>query len=53
MIEDLTQVISTVGFPIGVAMYTLVRLEKTVNSMTQAINEMSKAIIKIGGGDNE
>lgn len=38
--EELLQAISTTGFPIVVAMYSLIRLEKTVNENTLVMNKI-------------
>lgn len=36
---DIVQVISTVGFPIVVAMYSLIRLENTVRENTHVLHK--------------
>jgi len=38
--QEIIGYISSVGFPIAVAVYVLVRLEKTLKENTQAINAM-------------
>lgn len=48
--EELTQLIGNTGFPIVIALYTMIRLETTLKSNTEAINKMSVAI---GGKTNE
>jgi hypothetical protein len=35
--EEITKLVSTVGFPIVVAMYSLIRLEKTVQQLTKTL----------------
>jgi hypothetical protein len=41
---DYVQVISNVGFPIFVAVYLLVRVERVVNKNTEAIKELCRVI---------
>lgn len=38
--NDVLQAISTVGFPIVVALYSLLRLEKAMNANTQIITKL-------------
>ena len=38
--DILTQYISTLGFPIVIALYVLIRLEKTVKENTKALNAL-------------
>ena len=38
--------IQTIGFPVAVAAYVLVRLENTVRSLTSAINDLHATITK-------
>ena len=40
-------VISKVGFPIAVAAFSLIKLDKTIKENTVALGEMSKAIVMI------
>ncbi len=35
--EDLTNLVSNVGFPIAIALYVLIRLESTLKKNTEAI----------------
>ena len=44
--EQLVTAISTVGFPIVVAMYTLIKLEKTIHQNTIV---MTKIYERLGG----
>lgn len=44
--ENLLTAISTVGFPIVVAMYTLIKLEKTIHANTII---MTKVYERLGG----
>ncbi len=37
---DIVQAISSVGFPIIVAMYSLIRLEKTIHSNTEVLTKL-------------
>ncbi len=42
--EQITQLISNVGFPIAITIYILVRLEKSLKQNTQAIHELTLKI---------
>ncbi|MEN3012876.1 MAG: YvrJ family protein [Dictyoglomus thermophilum] len=39
--------ISQVGFPIVVALYLLVRVDKTIEKSTEALTELTKTIIEL------
>lgn len=52
MIEEYIQLISNVGFPIVIAMYVLIRLEKTLKENTQVIKELKSHIQMKGGYKN-
>ncbi len=43
--EDITTLITNVGFPIAVAIYLLIRVEGKLNQLTSAIYELREAII--------
>lgn len=45
-IDIVAQFISSVGFPIFVAVYTLFRLEKTIKENTKAINDLRVSLAK-------
>lgn len=45
-LEIVSTFISTVGFPIAVAFYTLFRLEKTIKENTKAINDLRVSLAK-------
>lgn len=45
--DTLIGLIGNVGFPIGVSIYLLVRIEGKLESLTGSINELSNAINKI------
>lgn len=50
MINDITpliQIISNVGFPVVVALYLLVRVDKTIEESTKALTELTKTIIEL------
>jgi hypothetical protein len=49
-VEELIQLINNSGFPIVVALYSLVRLETTIKANTEAIVKMSAVM---GGNKNE
>lgn len=39
--EDFTQFVGTVGFPVAVAGYVLIRLEKTMQELTKAVQALT------------
>jgi len=43
----LIQIISNVGFPVVVALYLLVRVDKTIEKSTEALSELTKTIIEL------
>ncbi|SHK67830.1 YvrJ family protein [Tepidibacter formicigenes] len=45
--EDLYTNIANLGFPIAVSVYLLVRIEGKLSTLTDSINELSKAIISL------
>jgi len=49
--ETWTQAISTVGFPIFIAVYVLMRLEPTINKLNSAIAQQTVLIAKLSGID--
>jgi len=44
---DLQNLIASVGFPITLSMYLLVRIEGKLQSLCNSINELSKNIISM------
>lgn len=44
--EYLINFISNVGFPIGIAVYLLLRFEKVLNNNTKALQELEKKFKK-------
>jgi len=42
--EEYIGLISNVGFPIAITFYVLFRLEKTINSNTQALHNMMEVM---------
>ncbi|MCS7231605.1 MAG: YvrJ family protein [Elusimicrobiota bacterium] len=46
-INNLIQVISNVGFPVVVALYLLIRVDKTIEKSTEALTELTKTIIEL------
>lgn len=42
--DDLSQFISTVGFPIAVAAYLLIRMETTIKSLTESVQRLTQLI---------
>lgn len=49
--EVALQGISTVGFPIFIAVYVLVRLEPTINKLNSTIAQQTVLIAKLSGID--
>ena len=47
--EVWTQAISTVGFPIFIAVYVLMRLEPTINKLNSTIAQQTLLIAKLSG----
>lgn len=48
MMEDWIKLISTVGFPIAVTAYLLLRLEGNIKSLTDAIQRLIISLAKKG-----
>ena len=44
MAVDLIDVISNVGFPIAMCIYFVVKVEKSINNNTQALQEVKKVM---------
>ena len=42
--EDLMQTVSNVGFPIAISAYLLIRIEGKLESLSQSIGDLAKAI---------
>jgi hypothetical protein len=49
--EAWTQAISSVGFPIFIAVYVLMRLEPTINKLNSTIAQQTVLIAKLSGID--
>ena len=47
MNSDIQSIIASVGFPIALSMYLLVRSEGKLQTLTDSINELSKNIISM------
>ena len=47
MNSDIQSRIASVGFPIALSMYSLVRIEGKLQTLTDSINELSKNIISM------
>lgn len=43
--SDIQSLIASVGFPIALSMYLLVRIEGKLQTLTDSINDLSKNII--------
>ena len=43
-LELLLQAISTVGFPIGMATYTIVKMDRSINAMNDTLIKLSELI---------
>jgi len=50
--EDWIKLISTVGFPIAVTAYLLIRLEGSIKSLTEAVQGLIISLAKRGIGKN-
>lgn len=44
---DISNFIASVGFPITLSMYLLVRIEGKLQTLTDSINELSKNILNL------
>ena len=49
--EEVLQGISTVGFPIFIAIYVLIRLESTIDKLNSTIARQTVLIAKLSGID--
>ena len=47
MNSDIQSIIASVGFPIALSMYLLVRIDGKLQILSDSINELSKNIIRI------
>ena len=47
MSQEMQNFITTVGFPITVSIYLLVRIEGKLQTLTDSINELSKNILTL------
>ena len=47
MNSDMQSIIASVGFPITLSMYLLIRIEGKLQTLTDSINELSKNIISM------
>ena len=47
MNSDIQNTIASVGFPIALSMYLLIRIEGKLQTLTDSINELSKNIISM------
>ncbi|WP_418889634.1 YvrJ family protein [Romboutsia ilealis] len=45
--SELQTLIASVGFPIALSMYLLVRIEGKLQTLSDSINELSKNIIRL------
>jgi hypothetical protein len=52
-LQEIANFISTVGFPVFVAAYVLVRLEPTIKGLQQSITVMTIVLAKTNGVDYE
>ena len=50
--EEILKAISTIGFPIVVAVYILVRIEPRLNKLTEIINKLIPILENIKGIEN-
>jgi hypothetical protein len=49
MYDALAKLVSTVGFPIGVSIYLLVRFEKKIEDLNKSISDLTAAISTVIG----
>ncbi|WP_461206409.1 YvrJ family protein [Clostridium sp. DL1XJH146] len=47
MYQDFANLISTVGFPIGVSIFLLVRFEKKIEELTQVLTELKVVVTAV------
>lgn len=47
MAQELQTFIASVGFPIALSMYLLIRIEGKLQTLTDSINELSKTIVDL------
>lgn len=45
--DEIIAVIGNVGFPIGISIYLLVRIEGKLDNLTNSINDLSNTISRI------
>jgi hypothetical protein len=53
MYDSLVKLINTVGFPIGVSIYLLVRLDKKLDSISKSLNELKADIATVIGKEKK
>ena len=51
--DEITTLITNVGFPIGVCIYLLVSFEKKIDSLNQNIAELTKVITTVIGNQKK
>ena len=49
MYDALVKLVNTVGFPIGVSIYLLVRFEKKIEDLNKSISDLTVAISAVIG----
>ncbi|GAA0180410.1 hypothetical protein SH2C18_31080 [Clostridium sediminicola] len=49
MYEEITTFISTLGFPISISIYLLVRFEKKIEELNKSISDLTIVIANIAG----
>jgi hypothetical protein len=47
MFDEFTTLVSTVGFPIGISIYLLVRFEKKIEELSDSISNLTKVITAV------
>lgn len=52
-LEAIMSMISTVGFPIAVAGYCLIKLDRTIEDNTATLNRLLILMETLTGGDNK
>ncbi len=49
----LSQLVGSVGFPIAVAFYVLMRVEKGIKELTETVFELAKALTELAAANRE
>lgn len=47
MVNEWVDIVGNVAFPIGVAIFVLLRLEKSMSKVEEALQKMTEALIRV------